>query len=95
MKEVISLLKAQIVELQDKREALADVANKEVLDLLDELIIETRGKLKGIEFSLENSGKSSKRVRDYSRLEIFNMIIPIIDLGSRFIVWLSENFPWS
>lgn len=95
MKEVIFLLEAQIVELQDKREALANVANKEVLDLLDELIIETRGKLKGIEFSLETSGNGSKGMRGYSRLEIFNTIIPVIDLGSRFIAWLSENFPWS
>lgn len=95
MKEVISLLETQIVELQEKREALADVANKEVLDVLDELIIETKGKLKGIKFSLEISGNDSKGVRGYSRLEIFNAAISVIDLGLRFIAWLKENFPWS
>lgn len=95
MKEVISLLETQIVELQEKREALADVASKDVLDLLDELIIKTKGELKGIKFTLEFSGSDNKRVRGYSRLEIFKIIIPLIDLGSRFIAWLVENFPWS
>lgn len=94
MKEVISLLEAQLRELKEKKEILADVANKDVLDVLDDLIIDTRGRLKGVELALEFSGRDSGGKRGNSRWQAFSAVIGLIELGSRFLSWLAETFPW-